>query len=252
MSQIINQLLEPINAFLQCPTPQSWIDEAIKPENLPNLLRDHANCELKAAQTAMLLLRRYAVDQESSDALLAWLKPYEDFVYRKIGNGDFSNYVNLSKKLMSKSDFEHGDELISIMVLLIKEELHHFQQVWEIMQTRGVTYDNLTASRYARSMMKHVRTHEPAKLSDTLICGAYIEARSCERFAKLAPYLDDELNKFYVSLLRSEARHFQDYLALAMKVSSTSIDNRIKFFGEKEAVLIEQPDKEFRFHSGSP
>jgi tRNA-(ms[2]io[6]A)-hydroxylase len=45
MSQIINQLLEPINAFLQCPTPQSWIDEAIKPENLPNLLRDHANCE---------------------------------------------------------------------------------------------------------------------------------------------------------------------------------------------------------------
>ena len=251
MSQIINQLLEPINAFLQCPTPQAWIDEAIKPENLPNLLRDHANCELKAAQTAMLLLRRYAVDQQSSDALLAWLKPYEDFVYRKIGNGDFSHYVNLSKKLISKSDFEHGDELISKMVLLIKEELHHFQQVWEIMQSRGIAYDNLTASRYARGMMKGVRTHEPAKLSDTLICGAYIEARSCERFAKLAPYLDDELETFYVSLLRSEARHFQDYLTLAEKVSATNIDERVKFFGEKEAVLIQKPDQKFRFHSGS-
>jgi tRNA-(ms[2]io[6]A)-hydroxylase len=67
----LNNLLEPINTFLQCETPQAWIDEAIKPENLPNLLRDHANCELKAAQTAMLLLRRYAVDQQSSDALLA-------------------------------------------------------------------------------------------------------------------------------------------------------------------------------------
>ena len=245
-------LLAPITEFLQCETPQSWIDEAIRPENLPSLLIDHANCELKAAQTAMLLLRRYAVDQQSSDALLAWLKPYEDFVYRKIGNGDFSNYINLSKKLMSKSDFEHGDELISKMVLLIKEELHHFQQVWEIMQSRGVSYDNLTASRYARSMMKHVRTHEPAKLSDTLICGAYIEARSCERFAKLAPYLDAELEVFYTSLLRSEARHFQDYLALATKISATSIEQRVAFFGEKEAQLIQLPDSEFRFHSGLP
>ena len=248
----MNNLLEPINVFLQCETPQAWIDEAIKPENLPDLLRDHANCEIKAAQTAMLLLRRYAVDQQSSDALLAWLKPYEDFVYRKIGNGDFSDYINLSKKLISKTDFEHGDELINKMVLLIKEELHHFQQVWEIMQSRGVAYDNLTASGYARGLMKSVRTHEPAKLSDTLICGAYIEARSCERFAKLAPYLDADLEKFYVSLLRSESRHFQDYLTLAKTVSPTCIDERIKFFGEKEAKLIQIPDKEFRFHSGLP
>jgi tRNA-(ms[2]io[6]A)-hydroxylase len=248
----ISELLSPINSFLLCPTPQAWIDEAVKPENLPNLLRDHANCELKAAQTAMLLLRRYAVDQQSSDALLAWLKPYEDFVYRKIGNGDFSEYVNLSKKLISKSEFEHGDELISKMVLLIKEELHHFEQVWEIMQSRGVAYDNLTASRYARGMMKGVRTHEPAKLSDTLICGAYIEARSCERFAKLAPYLDTELETFYTSLLRSEARHFQDYLTLATKVSGTKINERVTFFGEKEAKLIQMPDQEFRFHSGLP
>ena len=237
---------------MKSPTPQSWIDEAIKPENLTILLVDHANCELKAAQTAMLILRRYAVDQKSSDALLAWLKPYEDFVYRKIGNGDFSDYESLSKKLISKSDFEHGDELIRKMVLLIKEELHHFQQVWQIIQSRGVVYDNLTASRYARSMMKGVRTHEPAKLSDTLICGAYIEARSCERFAKLAPYLDDELNTFYVSLLRSEARHFQDYLSLATTVSSVCIDERVKVFGEKESMLIQTQDTEFRFHSGVP
>lgn len=248
----MEKLLAPIADFLLCETPQSWIDEAIKPDNLPTLLIDHANCELKAAQTAMLLLRRYAVDKPSSDALLAWLKPYEDFVYRKVGNGDFSSYINLSKKLMSKSDFEHGDELISKMVLLIKEELHHFQQVWEIMQSRGVTYDNLTASRYARSMMKHVRTHEPAKLSDTLICGAYIEARSCERFAKLAPHLDDELEKFYTSLLRSEARHFQDYLSLAEKVSQQEITDRVIFFAEKEAGLVLSEDTEFRFHSGVP
>lgn len=248
----VSTLLEPINQFLNCTTPQSWIDEAVKPENLSTLLVDHANCELKAAQTAMLLLRRYAVDKESSDALLEWLKPFEDFVYRKIGDGDFSQHVNLSKKLISKSNFEHGDELIAKMVLLIKEELHHFQQVIEIMQSRGIEYISLKASRYARGLMKHVRTHEPAKLVDTLICGAYIEARSCERFAMLAPHLDAELNKFYVSLLRSEARHFQDYLALAEKIAGDEISQRIDLFGEWESSLIVSVDSEFKFHSGLP
>ena len=40
-------LLEPINKFLQCETPQSWVDEAIKPENFAALIIDHANCEKK-------------------------------------------------------------------------------------------------------------------------------------------------------------------------------------------------------------
>ncbi|WP_342807575.1 tRNA isopentenyl-2-thiomethyl-A-37 hydroxylase MiaE [Alteromonas sp. M12] len=246
----ISELLSPINSFLRCETPKSWIDEAIKAENLPILLVDHANCELKAAQTAMLLLRRYAVDKESGDALLAWLKPFEDFVYRKVGDGNFKDHVNLSKKLISKSNFAHGDELINKMVMLIKEELHHFQQVWDIMQSRGIEYSNLTASRYARGMMKGVRTHEPAKLTDTLICGAFIEARSCERFAKLAPFLDAELETFYISLLRSEARHFQDYLSLADKISLQGIEQRVEWFKQKEAELILSDDSEFRFHSG--
>ena len=100
--------------------------------------------------------------------------------------------------------------------------------------------------------MKHVRTHEPAKLSDTLICGAYIEARSCERFAKIAPYLDDELGQFYVSLLRSEARHFQDYLSLAHLIAGEDINARVNKFAEVEAKLIQTDDSTFRFHSGSP
>ena len=29
------QILSPIINFLHCPTPQAWIDEARKPENLP-------------------------------------------------------------------------------------------------------------------------------------------------------------------------------------------------------------------------
>ena len=60
-----------------------------------------------------------------------------------------------------------------------------------------------------------MRKKDPQKLVDTLIVGALIEARSCERFAALAPHVDSELGDFYVSLLKSESRHFMDYITLA-------------------------------------
>jgi len=50
---------------------------------------------------------------------------------------------------------------------------------------------------------------------DTLVVGAFIEARSCERFEALVPHLDEDLGKFYFGLLKSEARHFHDMVSAA-------------------------------------
>jgi len=146
--------------------------------------------------------------------------------------------------------------------MLIKEELHHFYQVLEIMTSRGIAYENITAGRYAKGMLKHVKTYEPEALIDKLIIGAYIEARSCERFAALAPLVDNELSDFYISLLRSESRHYQDYLTLAQEIATDfnekqhkkhiDINERIEFFAEKEAQLIQTADDDFKFHSGVP
>ena len=247
------QLLAPILSFLKCTTPDEWITEAKKPENLSVILKDHLACELKAGQTAMHLIRKYAVDKESGKLLAQWFKPYEDFLYRKEGNLQLlANSNNFSKSILPKNDSVYSQDLIEKMVMLIKEELHHFYQVLEIMVNRDIPYEGITAGRYAKGMMKHVKTFEPDALIDKLIIGAYIEARSCERFAKLAPHLDDELNKFYVSLLRSEARHYQDYLALAAQVAGKDISGRVAYFGAVEAQLISTGDTDFKFHSGIP
>ncbi|MBU2979736.1 tRNA isopentenyl-2-thiomethyl-A-37 hydroxylase MiaE [Alteromonas sp. C1M14] len=40
-------LLAPINAFIHCSTPDAWTQKAAQKENLPVLLIDHCNCELK-------------------------------------------------------------------------------------------------------------------------------------------------------------------------------------------------------------
>ena len=141
-------------------------------------------------------------------------------------------------------------ELLNKMSRLAREELRHFEQVLAIMKKRGVTYDHLPPARYAAGLRREVRTDDPGRLVDVLIVGAIIEARSCERFAALAPHLDDRLAEFYTGLLKSEARHYQDYLSLTEQANGGPVDERVRVFLDIEQSLIEEPDTEFRFHSG--
>ncbi len=195
--------LQEIEDFLLCKTPQLWIENALANPKL--LLIDHANCEKKAASTALNL------------------------IYRYVDNFD----------------------LLNKMSRLAREELRHFEQVIAIMKRRNIDYRQITASRYAVTLREAVRPNDPDKLVDILIVGALIEARSCERFARIAPFLDEELQEFYSSLLKSEGRHYRDYLTLAGKVASAQeVNSRLEVFLQIEKQLVEAPDTEFRFHSG--
>lgn len=84
-----------------------------------------------------------------------------------------------------------------------------------------------------------------------LIVGAFVDARSGERFARIAADQDDKLLKFYRSLLKSEVRHYQDYLDLAEHLIGRQVSNsRIQTIAERERELIQTPDNEVRFHCG--
>lgn len=190
--------------LLRCPTPEAWLNAALEHQDI--LLIDHANCEKKAASTALNLMFRY-VDRPA---------------------------------------------LLRKMSRLAREELRHFEQVLVFMRKRDVDYIHLTAARYAEGLRAHMRKSDPERLIDILIIGALIEARSCERFEALAPRLDDALGDFYHSLLRSEDRHFRDYLGLAQDYADEPIDERVAYFADVEAKLIVSPDPQFRFHSGPP
>jgi tRNA-(ms[2]io[6]A)-hydroxylase len=196
-----------IAAFLDTPTPAGWIDEA--GGRLPEMLLDHANCELKAASTALGFLYRYP----------------------------------------------ERTALAQRMSRLAREELRHFEQVRSIMDDMGIAFERLSASRYAGGLREAVRHEEPYKLLDMLLIGALIEARSCERFAMIAPHLPERLGKFYAGLLASEARHFEHYVAFAKSecgLAEHEVDARIAELKKIEAALISEPDDEFRFHSGPP
>lgn len=138
------------------------------------------------------------------------------------------------------------------MSRLAREELRHFEQVIAILKKRSIERVNITASRYAAGLHREIRRGEPDRLVDSLIVGAIIEARSCERFEKLVPVLDDKLAHFYQSLLKSESRHFLDYLGFARQYGADKVEERVQVFLELEAELINSEDDQFRFHSGLP
>lgn len=196
-----------VDDFLGAPTPDAWVDEAVR--RVPELLLDHANCELKAASTALGFLYRYP---------------------------------------------DRG-ELAQRMSRLAREELRHFEQVRKLMAEMDIGFERLTASRYAGRLREAARDEEPYKLLDLLLIGALIEARSCERFAKVAPRLPERLGTFYAGLLASEARHFEHYIAFARSVCGVpaeEIDARLDALKSLEARLVTEPDPQFRFHSGTP
>ncbi|MEJ2514570.1 MAG: tRNA-(ms[2]io[6]A)-hydroxylase [Gammaproteobacteria bacterium] len=195
-----------IRDFLGAATPDAWLEAAAQPEALPLLLVDHANCEKKAASTALSLLFRY--EQETG--------------------------------------------LAGRMSRLAREELRHFEQVQQLMGRLGIPWTPVGASRYGRGLAEVTRSPEPGRLVDRLIVGAFIEARSCERFALLAPRLPPEVGRFYSGLLASEARHFRHYLALAEDFAGGSVAERTAEIRIVENQLATESDTELRFHSGPP
>lgn len=149
--------------------------------------------------------------------------------------------------------------LITPLSELAREELSHFEQVVALLRARGREFERLTPSPYAARLMQVVRTHEPARLLDTLLCCALIEARSCERMQLLAAAFESRLEQpgmpalfeLYDGLLASEARHFATYVDLARQcglVGEAELMGRLRELAEHEAELIRTATATLRMH----
>ena len=198
---------EKVKHFLVASTPRDWIETARR--NLSDLLIDHANCELRAASTAI------------------------GFIYK---------YPDRTK-------------LCYQMSRIAREELRHFEQVKSVLSEQMIVFKHLKASRYASCLRNEICVNEPHRLFDKLVVGALIEARSCERFAAMIPHLPKDISSFYIRLVESEYRHFENYMNLAVDecdIGDEKINLRVSELKKIEADLVTNPDSIFRFHSGIP
>ena len=196
-----------VHPILRAATPAAWVARACTATDV--LIIDHANCEKKAASTALSLMFAYAEDLELTDK----------------------------------------------MSRLAREELRHYEQVAKLMKSMGLVPQRLAPGRYAEALRRLVAKVEPQREVDLMICGAIIEARSCERFAALAPVIGGGAGELFQGLHAAEARHYKVYLELARRAAiraEVALGPRVEEFARREAQLITDHDDVFRFHSGAP
>jgi len=149
--------------------------------------------------------------------------------------------------------FKYPDRqaLLAPLSRLAREELAHFEEVLAALAARGIRFRHQVPSPYAAGLRRAVRSREPERLLDTLLCAALIEARSCERLGLLTGALDDAaLAALYRGLLAAEARHHQTYVELATTVAPQSeVYARLGELAAHEAAVLAAAPPLARLHT---
>src|SRR5471032_943807 len=109
------------------------------------------------------------------------------------------------------------------------EELQHFELVLALLKKRGIPFGQPYPSPWITGLMRSIRNGQRHQAIDHLLCCALVEGRSCEKFQFLAAGLagiDDELARFYASLVESEGNHYATYLLMAKGIDDAESTRR--------------------------
>ncbi len=128
-------------------------------------------------------------------------------------------------------------EIIPELIETAIEELEHFQEVYAIMEKRGIGLPSgMAKDPYMQALLPICRSDRNNRFMDRLLIASVAETRGAERFKMLANNIEDEtLARFYKKLWTCEAKHGHIFVKMALN-----------YFPEKEvyARLEEMIDRE--------
>ncbi len=143
-------------------------------------------------------------------------------------------------------------ELVSDMIKLAQEEMEHFEQVHELIKSRGLELGRERKDSYVNELARFMKKDgsRDQALVDRLLFSAMIEARSCERFRTLSLNIKDEaLASFYHDLMVSEAGHYTLFLKYAKTYGNkVDVEKRWKEWIDFESEVIQRYGKEETIH----
>lgn len=135
-------------------------------------------------------------------------------------------------------------EIIPELIETGIEELEHFQQVYQLMQQRGVPLaQDMAPDMYIKKLMALGHGGTPqTRFRDRLLIASLIECRGCERFRLVSEAQEDiELRRFYKVLWASEAKHSHIFIHMALRYFDESeVMNRLDELVEAEARIMEK------------
>ncbi len=143
-------------------------------------------------------------------------------------------------------------KMVSALIEIAKDELLHFEQVHDLIKSRGNVLKVERRDDYVGELYKFMQKGGSRKSSmvDRLLFSAMIEARSCERFKVLSENIKDtKLANFYRDLMISEAGHYTTFISFAREFGEgIDVDKRWKEWLDYEASIINNYGKKETVH----
>lgn len=143
-------------------------------------------------------------------------------------------------------------DLVEEMVRICREEMEHFGMVHQELLKRGLQLGRERKDEYVHDLSQFIMKggSRAEQFVDRMLFAAMIEARSCERFRLLSEQIEDEdLRKFYRTLMESEAEHYTTFLGFARKYGKgIDVENRWQAFLNYEGELMQKYGKRETMH----
>lgn len=134
-------------------------------------------------------------------------------------------------------------EIIPELIETAVEELEHFQEVYQIMEERGVALPTeMTEDQYIKDLLHLCRSGRDDRLMDRLLIASIVECRGAERFRLVEEALTDEkLKRFYKKLWASEAKHGNIFVKMALVYwEEKEVYERLEELMSEEAKICEK------------
>lgn len=142
---------------------------------------------------------------------------------------------------------------LSSIATIAQDETSHLKMVLKLLEKRGGKLERSHKNQYALDLRQCIRKGKGKQdLADRLLVSALIEARSCERFERLAEAgTDNELTKFYAGLIESENGHYNLFIDMAKKIlPEQEIESRWDNLLDLEVQIIRAQQPGPRIHGG--
>ena len=134
-------------------------------------------------------------------------------------------------------------EIIPELIETGIEELEHFQQVYTIMQRRGIPLQHsIGEDLYVKNLIKQCHSGRIERFLDRLLIASVLETRGAERFKMVADAQEDEeMKRFYKMLWTSEAKHGHIFVKMALNYfPEDQVYERLEWWIGKESEVIEK------------
>jgi len=133
-------------------------------------------------------------------------------------------------------------EIIPELIETAIEELEHFQQVYQLMKSRGIELTHsIGEDPYVKALIKRCHSGRMERFLDRLLVASVVETRGAERFRMVAEAQSEpELIRFYKNLWTSEAKHGHLFVKMALLYfDEKTVYSRLRWWVKEEAEIID-------------